>query len=485
MTPQKDAEGRARADANGVEILDLDYTLPPAPSPAGPSAGPPAPSEPREGLPRASTAQPRTPSEYEPRISGNYDPKAGSSSITLGADGPDLSGQATLANGRQGQTVSVQAAVLDGRDKTSAQVSIGPGNTDSVRIVTGGKDNEAGLIVGTRGGEAYASANARVTADGVRLEAATTLGNGRAATLSATRLIDENTELGVSVGADRNGRQATVSGRATIGDTAVAARATFGPQDSARVDITQPLAGGSLSVAGTVASTSSVEASYRNGGASVTAKAGTDGEFSVMAGFRASLPGGARSGGGGGSRGIDYDVAAGDLHDSLDVLSGGRDERARRASAPAAPTTSAPATPASAAPEARPADRIEPNPRLLSQATGLVESANRNLPSGMSALPVAETAASLAVLAERRGLSGIGFVEVGGPTPGGRNLFIGQESSIREQAASFGQHVSIGAQEAGRGPTPAMLADLGQARATPAAPEPALEQQRSQGARSM
>lgn len=482
MTPQKDAEGRARPDANGVEILDLDYTLPPAPSPAGPSAGPPAPSEPREGFPRASTAQPRTPSEYEPRISGSNDPKTGSSSITLGADGPDLNGEVTLANGRQGQTVSVQAAVLDGRDKTSAQISIGPGDTDSVRVVTGDKDNEAGITLGTRGGEAYASANARVTADGVHLEAATTLGNGRAATLSATRLIDENSELGVSVGADRNGRQATVTGRTTVGDTALAGRATFGPQDSARIDITQPLAGGSLSVAGTVASTSSVEASYRNGGASLTAKAGTDGEFSVMAGFRASLPGGVSSGRGGGSAGIDYGVAAGNLHDRLDVLSGDRDERARRAASPATPAS---ATPASAAPDARPADRVEPDPRLLSQATGLVESANRNLPSGMSALPVAETAASLAVLAERRGLSGIGFVEVGGATANGRNLFIGQESSLREQAAAFGPYVSIGAQDAGRGPSPAALADLGQARAAPATPEPALEQQRSQGARSM
>lgn len=473
MTPQKDAEGRARPDANGVEILDLDYNLPPA----GRPSGPPAPSGPGEAFPRASTAQPRTPGEYEPRISGSNDPKTGSSSITLGADGPDLNGEVTLANGRQGQTVSVQAAVLDGRDKTSAQISIGPGDTDSVRVVTGDNDSEAGITLGTRGGEAYASANARVTADGVRLEAATTLGNGRAATLSATRLIDENSELGVSVGADRNGRQATVTGRTTVGDTALAGRATFGPQDSARIDITQPLASGSLSVAGTLASTSSVEASYRNGGASLTAKAGTDGEFSVMAGFRASLPGGVSSGRGGGSAGIDYGVAAGNLHDRLDVLSGDRDERARRAASPA--------TPASTAPDARPADRVEPDPRLLSQATGLVESANRNLPSGMSALPVAETAASLAVLAERRGLSGIGFVEVGGATANGRNLFIGQESSLREQAAAFGPYVSIGAQDAGRGPSPAALADLGQARAAPATPEPALEQQRSQGARSM
>lgn len=462
MTPEKDNNG-----PNEVEILDLDYRLPPS----GRPLGPPAPSERVEdGFPQAQNVQPRSPAEYEPRVAGTNNPKTGDSRITLGADGPDANGEVTLGNSRQGQTLGVQAVLLGEQSKTSARLSIGPNDTDSFSLATKHKNDEAEITVGTRNNESYGSLNVHATIDSHRIGAKATVGNGRSEALSFTEVIDKDSELGLTVEESNNKLSAGIHGKATIEDTKVAVDTKIANDASTTLNITQPVGGGSLNIIGTAGSPSTLEASYRIHGASGTVKAGTDGEVRASITYSTALPIGVESHQDGqGPAGISYKVAAANAGERADVLSGDRDERARRETGEKPP----------------PWNAAEPNPRLVSQATGLLDSVNNHLPPGMSALPVRETAASLAVLAEQRGLSGIGFVQIGDPTSHGRNLFIGQESSIQEQVAAFGQHVGINAQEAGRGPTPAMLTDLEQIRMAGPAPEPTLEQQRTQGARSM
>jgi hypothetical protein len=71
---------------------------------------------------------------------------------------------------------------------------------------------------------------------------------------------------------------------------------------------------------------------------------------------------------------------------------------------------------------ARPA--LAPGEQALHEAA---QAGVRRLNAGGAGLPVDETAASLAVLAKQQGLRGIGYVELGSPTPNGRqNLFIGE-----------------------------------------------------------
>ncbi|WP_242112526.1 XVIPCD domain-containing protein [Luteimonas aquatica] len=67
--------------------------------------------------------------------------------------------------------------------------------------------------------------------------------------------------------------------------------------------------------------------------------------------------------------------------------------------------------------------------QLYSQARDKVEGLNRGLPAD-KALPVTETAASLAVLADKGGLPKIGYVALGKPVNGQQNLFIGQEPDV-------------------------------------------------------
>ncbi len=85
--------------------------------------------------------------------------------------------------------------------------------------------------------------------------------------------------------------------------------------------------------------------------------------------------------------------------------------------------------------------------QLFTQAKEKVEELNRNLPPGNKALPVLETAASLAVLAEKNGLPKIGYVTLGQPVNGQQNLFIGQESNIAARTPAS-DRLSISVQQA-------------------------------------
>jgi hypothetical protein len=72
--------------------------------------------------------------------------------------------------------------------------------------------------------------------------------------------------------------------------------------------------------------------------------------------------------------------------------------------------------------QARPA--LAPGEQALHEAA---QAGVRRLNASGAGLPLDETAASLAALAKQQGLRGIGYVELGSPTPNGRqNLFIGE-----------------------------------------------------------
>jgi len=116
--------------------------------------------------------------------------------------------------------------------------------------------------------------------------------------------------------------------------------------------------------------------------------------------------------------------------------------------------------------------RSEHGQQLFAQAKEQVESLNRTLPAARQ-LPLFETSASLAALAEKGGFSRIGYAALGNPVDGRQNLFIGQETQLDARTPASAR-LSIDAKRAGDTPVLDSLGNLApQGRAQGAGPNPA------------